>query len=452
MQQNACDTLLLGATIITANSHREVIPDGYIAVSGGRITALGPTRGNPLPQACGQTLDLAGHVILPGLVNVHTHTILTMVRGVAEDMGFAPAYTPGVPHGHEVTPDEAVALARLGALEALLFGSTLINDSYVHADLTLGAMAELGMRVYTCGRIHDVDFSRVHLGEWRHDPAIGRRTLDEALALREQYLGKFDGRVGVQLTPHAPDTCSRSLLEEIASLSTRLNARVTTHLSQSRMENERIQERDGCSPTELLEQVGLLNDRLTAAHGMYVSESDIQRMGNAKVNLAHVPKGNATGGRIAPTRAMRDAGVSLALGTDNMHADMIELMRWALCMARIQAGGIDMQWQPEDVLEMATINGARAMGLEDRIGSLEPGKCADLVCLDMQKPHLVPNIDPLGNIVHTGLGSDVKMVMVDGEIVVQDGRSTRVDEAAIMADAQAAAEALWARARASVQA
>lgn len=452
MQQNTCETLLLNATIITANAEREVIPNGYIAISKGRISALGAIQGNQMPVATGKTLDLAGHIVLPGLINVHTHTILTMVRGVAEDMGFAPAYTPGVPHGHEVTPDEAVALARLGALEALLFGSTLINDSYVHADLTLGAMAELGMRVYTCGRIHDVDFSRVHLGEWRHDPKIGRRTLDEALALREQYRGKFNGRVGVQLTPHAPDTCSRELLEEIASLSIQLDARVTTHLSQSRMENERIQERDGCSPSELLARVGLLNDKLTVAHGMYVSESDIQLMGDAKVNLAHVPKGNATGGRIAPTRAMRDAGVNLALGTDNMHADMVELMRWALCMARIQSGGIDMQWQPEDVLEMATINGAKAMGLDAQIGSLEQGKCADLICLDMRRPHLVPNIDPLGNIVHTGLGSDVKIVMVDGEIIVQDGRHTRVDEAAIMADAQAASEALWARARASLKA
>ena len=118
-------------------------------------------------------------------MNVHTHTILTMVRGVAEDMGFAPAYTPGVPHGHEVTPQEAVALARLGALEALLFGSTLINDSYVHAELTLPAMEAVGLRVYACSRIHDVDFSRVHLGEWEH---IATRIGDATLARRGRAL------------------------------------------------------------------------------------------------------------------------------------------------------------------------------------------------------------------------------------------------------------------------
>src|SRR5699024_1570974 len=153
--------------------------------------------------------------LTPGFVNTHTHTILTMVRGVAEDMGFAPAYTPGVPHGHEVTEEEAIALARLGALEALLFGSTLINDSYVHANHTLPAMAELGRRAYTCGRIHDVDFSRVHLGDWQHDIAIGEQTLADAIALEERWRGHFEGRVGVQLTPHAPDTCSKYLLKQI---------------------------------------------------------------------------------------------------------------------------------------------------------------------------------------------------------------------------------------------
>src|SRR5690606_36700225 len=132
-------------------------------------------------------IHLAGHLVTPGFINTHTDTILTMVRGVAEDMGFALAYTPGVPHGHEVTRDEAIALARLGALEALLFVSTLINDSYVHADATLPAMAELSLRVYACGRIHDVDFSRVHISECTYKPDIGLNTLAEAFPLHERW-------------------------------------------------------------------------------------------------------------------------------------------------------------------------------------------------------------------------------------------------------------------------
>ena len=450
MEAERYDLLLTGPEVITGESATPTLDNAVIGIRGSTIALLerrDPAR--PLPPAA-RTVDLSGHLVVPGFINVHTHTILTMVRGVAEDMGFAPAYTPGVPHGHEVTEEEAVALARLGALEALLFGSTLINDSYVHADLTLPAMAEVGLRVYTCGRIHDVDFSRVHLGEWEHKEAIGETTLGAAIALLEKWEGRMDGRVGVQLTPHAPDTCSRNLLRHIADYTEKRKLTVGTHLSQSEMENRRIHEREGRTPCELLDDVGLLNGRLLAAHGMFMSESDIRRAGAARMNLAHVPKGNATGGRIAPTRKMREAGVNLCLGTDNMHADMIEVMRWALCMGRIQTARIDDSWQPEDMLQMATANGAAAMGLQDELGTLAVGKKADLASIDMRRPHLVPRIDALGNLVHTGLGRDVSMVIVNGDVVVEHGRALNVDQDRIMADAQAAAEALWVRAREQV--
>lgn len=451
MQQDTFDLLLTGATVISANpALMTVMENAVIGIKDSRIALIAPeSSSTPLPRAA-RSVDLSGHLVTPGFVNVHTHTILTMVRGVAEDMGFAPAYTPGVPHGHEVTEEEAVALARLGALEALLFGSTVINDSYVHADLTLPAMAEVGLRVYTCGRIHDVDFSRVHLGEWEHKPEIGEATLAAAIALHDKWNGRLGGRVGVQLTPHAPDTCSRRLLQQVAEFSAARAATITTHLSQSRMENRRIAEREGCTPCELLDSVGLLNERLIAAHGMYMTEDDIQRAGAARMNLAHVPKGNATGGKIAPTRAMHRAGINLALATDNMHADMIEVMRWALCAGRIQTEGIDDDWQPQDVFRMATLNGARAMGLAHELGSIEVGKKADLVSIDMRRPHLVPRINVLGNLVHTAQGRDVSTVIVDGDIVVENGRALRVDQDKILVDAQKAAEALWRRARQQV--
>jgi len=204
------DIVIEGATVLTAEADRPVIEDGVIGIQGNRLALVAARSGlEEVPQAA-RHIDARGRVVIPGLVNVHTHAILTMVRGVAEDMGFAPAYTPGVPHGHDVTPEEAVALGRLGALEALLFGSTLINDSYVHADRTLPAMGETGMRVYSCGRIHDVDFSRVHEQIWEHKDEIGEKTLGDAVALAEQWHGGMDGRLGVHLAPHAPDTCSRA--------------------------------------------------------------------------------------------------------------------------------------------------------------------------------------------------------------------------------------------------
>ncbi|MEM8759436.1 MAG: amidohydrolase family protein, partial [Pseudomonadota bacterium] len=396
------DVLIEGAHILTSDPDQPEIANGRITIAGDRLVSVGPAEGPPPPAA--RVIDGHGFVILPGLVNIHIHAILTMVRGVAEDMGFAPAYTPGVPQGHMVTEEEAVALARLGALEAMKFGSTLINDTYVHQHLTLPAMGELGLRVTGCGRIHDVDFSGVSLGRWEYDTAIGRRTLDEAMALHQRWHGAMNGRLGVQLAAHAPDTCSTAFLGEVRAARDATGMMVTTHLAQSPIEVERIAERDGLTPAELLDEVGLLSDRLIGAHCIFMTEDDIARAGRAGIHVAHIPKGNATGGTMAPTLRLREAGANLCLSTDNMHGDMVELMRWALCIGRLQAGRINQDWQPEDMLAMATVNGARAMDLGGEIGQLSPGLKADLVMIDARRPHLTPMIDALGNIVHLGHG------------------------------------------------
>ena len=443
--EDHADVVLSGATLLTVDPACPTREGGWIALRDDRILALG--GGEVAPPPAKRTIDVKGRVITPGFVNVHTHTILTMVRGVAEDMGFAPAYTPGVPHGHDVSPDEAVALARLGAAEALLFGSTLINDAYVHADLTLPAMGQLGMRVFACGRIHDVDFERVHEGRWDYRTPIGERTLGAAIDLHDRWHGACDGRLGVQLSAHAPDTCSRGLLEQVRRVRDDLDLRVNTHLAQSPAEVACVTERDGLTPAELLDAVGLLDQRLLAAHCIHLQDDDVRRVGDAGITVAHVPKGNATGGTIAPTARLRAAGANIALATDNMHADMVEVMRWALIVGRLQDGGVCESWQPRHVLEMATLGGARAMGLEAELGSLEPGKKADLVVFDFRRPHLVPNVSALGNLVHTGQGRDVEMVFVDGRMVVADGRPLQADIDQIMADGERAAQALWERAR-----
>jgi 5-methylthioadenosine/S-adenosylhomocysteine deaminase len=445
MTEPAADLVIEGAHIIPGGD-APAIPQGRIVVRGDRIAAVETADGPP--PAAPTVIDGAGLIAIPGLVNVHTHAILTMVRGVAEDMGFAPAYTKGVPQGHMVEPEEAVALARLGALEAMKFGSTLIADTYVHQDLTMPAMAELGLRVWGSGRVHDVDFSGVSEGRWDYDPAIGRQTLDGCLALHQRFHGAENGRMGVQIAAHAPDTCSTAFLEEVRRARDATGMPVTTHLAQSRVEVERIAARDGRTPAELLDDLGLLSDRLIAAHCIHLTDDDIARIGAAGVHVAHIPKGNATGGTIAPTRRLAEAGANLCLSTDNMHADMIEVMRWALAMGRVQVGRVEAGWDPAEMLAMATTHGARAMGLEGEIGALAPGLKADIVLIDAAQPHFTPLLDPLGALVHVGQGRDVRHVVVDGALVVEDRRALRVDEDAVRRDAQKAAEALWRRARA----
>lgn len=438
-QPNAFDLLVKGGIFITADPAQPLIRGGYMGVKDGVITWL--NRDAPPPGPVGRTLSLHNHFITPGFVNVHSHAILSMVRGVAADLGFAPSYTPGIPKGTQVNPEQARALARLGALEALSFGSTLLGDNFVHADLCAEAMAELGMRLAPSWRIHDVDFSTVASGEWRHDAGIGERTLAAGLALHERW--RNHPRVTVNLAAHAVDTCSESFLEQVAQHADRLNLVVSTHLGQSTVEVERVRARTGRTSTEVLDSCGLLNHRLLGGHCIYVSDRDLDRMAAAGAHAVHIPKPNATSGRLAPTPRIKSRNINIALATDTQHGDMIELMRWALITARVQDGGVSADWQPHHVFDMATMGGARALGQAARIGSLVLGKQADFVAIDASRPHLVPHVNPLGNLVHTGQGRDVTHVAVEGELLIVDGEPTRVDRHQIVADAEAAARALW---------
>ena len=165
--------------------------------------------------------------------------------------------------------------------------------------------------------------------------------------------------------------------------------------------------------------------------------------GRAGATAVHIPKANASSGRMAPTPKLAAAGVNIALATDTQHGDMVELMRWALVTARLQRGGVDTDWQPSRVFEMATMGGARALGLQDELGSLALGKKADFVAFDFRRPHLVPRVNLVGTLVHNAQGRDVDVVAVDGELLVRDGRPTRVDLDEVCAQAEQASRELW---------
>ncbi len=434
------DLLLLDVDVLTVDPVRPELRGAAIGVLDGRIAWLGAAA--PPGVAATETLRLPGRVVVPGFVNVHNHAILSMVRGVAVDLGFAPSYTPGIPKGTDVSPEQARAIARLGALEMMLFGSTLIGDNFVHADATTEAMAEMGVRLAPSWRVHDVDFARVAHGEWRFDPAIGRRTLDGALALHERW--RAHPRVTPNIGAHAVDTCSEGFLREIAGASASLGLRVNTHLGQSAVEVERVRARTGRSSTQVLADTGLLGPRLMGGHCIYLDDDDVARMARAGAHAIHIPKCNAASGRMAPTPKLAAAGINIALATDTQHGDMVELMRWALATARVQRGGVDDDWQPARVLEMATMGGARALGLDAEIGSIEVGKKADLVAFDFRRPHLVPRVSLAGTLVHNAQGRDVELVLVDGEVLVRDGRPMKVDTERICAEAEHAIRALWA--------
>jgi len=306
-------------------------------------------------------------------------------------------------------------------------------------------MSELGLRICSSGWLHDVDFERVHEGVWDYRPEIGQRTLGYGIDLYERWHGAFDGRATVMLAPHAIDTCSRPFLRDVNRERRRLGLKVMTHLAQSRVEVEQVRRRDGMTPTEAVDDCGLLDGDLIAAHCVVMTSQDVARAGRAGITVAHAPKISFAGGYLPTTVAMRRAGAHVALATDNMHADIVEVMRWALASARLQERAITADWTSTEVFHMATLGSARCLGRDHELGSLKVGKKADLVLFDFRRAHLTPAFHPLGTLVHVGVGRDVSTVIVDGRIVVAQGRATLVDEEDIRRAAAIAAESLWTR-------
>ncbi len=437
MTHDTLDLLITNATLLLDGG---VARSTNLGIRGRQIAFIG----DQCPAAA-RTLALPGRVVTPGFVNTHYHAGLNFVRGVAPDCGFAPSYTPGLPQASWLNEEEALALSRLGALEALRAGCTTLVDSFVHAEATVAGMAETGVRLFASQRLADVDFASVLEGDRRFDRARGERQLERAAAFVERWAGQADGRIQAHLTAHAPDTCSVEFLREIAALAERHDLPISTHLAQSQDEVDWVRARHDRSPVELLDELGLLNERLLAGHCIHVDEADIARLGRSGAHVVHIPVGNAMSGRIAPTRRLVDAGAPICLATDTMHGDMIEVMRWTLAVGRLQAGFVADDWQPRDVFAMGTGNGATALGWADRLGQIAVGMLADLAILDFRHLHLTPCIDPLGSLIHNATAADVESVLVNGELVIDQGRATHVDEAEIRAEADRVCQALWQR-------
>jgi 5-methylthioadenosine/S-adenosylhomocysteine deaminase len=439
-----CDLLVTGDLILTLDAESRILNHGAIAVTDKTIVDVGPADALSATWRPAKTIDGKGRLVIPGLVNVHNHTPLMITRGMIEDIGFAPMYTPGVPQGHWLNEDDAYALSSLGMYELLRAGCTTVMDFYRYPSSCARAASELGVRAVIAGRVHDAEPGSLANGMHSYSTAIGAASLKENAELIERWNGHDDGRIRCDWAPHAPDTCSDDLLREVKKLADAHGGNVHTHLAQLPAELEAVKARTGLSPPQLMDKLGLLNDRLIAAHCIHMDRADIELCGKARMTVAHAPIGNAKGGRIAPILELQEAGARIALCTDTFSGDLIEAMRWAISMQRINRQGNVLD--PRTVLDWGTRAGAEALGLGHQVGSLEIGKKADIVLLDSRSPTLAPMIDGYGVLVHSASGHDVDTVIVDGRVVLAGGRLTLADGDAIVANAQRAASALWQRA------
>ena len=436
-------TLIRNATILTMNDRLDVV-DGSIVVSDGRIARVGAE----IDGRHDTVIDARGGYVLPGFIQTHIHLCQTLFRGSADDMPLLEWLKRRVwPMEAAHTPSSLRTSALLAASELLLTGTTtVLTMETVHdTDVVFEALAVAGMRavVGKCMMDSDVEVPRRLQEETR-------ASIDESLALRKRWDGAAGGRLQAAFAPRFAVSCSRELLEAVAALSIREHALVHTHASESRAEVDSVRRLSGGhSNLEYLAVTGLATPHLCAAHCIWVDEREQELLAERDVKVLHCPGSNLKlGSGIAPVTEMRAKGISVSLGADgaacNNRLDMFEEMRLAATLQAVRhhPGALTAR----DALWMATREGARALGLDHEIGSLEPGKRADLIVVERDRPHLAPDVDPWSTLVYAARGTDVRLTMVDGEILVRDFGLTGLDGAEIAADARHAAAELAARA------
>ncbi len=444
--------LFTDGTIITMSPERDIIWDGALYVRDGRIVDVGETE--PMVQRWAEEADRRVNadrrVLLPGLVNTHCHSTHLACRGRAEDVSNWDAIW-GVMGSIQdaMTPDDAYAASRLAYVEMLKSGTTAVVDSGNHMFRVGEAAEETGIRAFLHCGFRDADTEKIReRGIYEYCQTRGERQLRRAVDLVEKFHGRAAGRIRGLIGPHATDVCSPQLLERARAEADRLGVGTTIHLAQNRFEPEQCIEAWGSGPARTLERAGLLGPDFIGAHAIHLTDEDIEILGRNCCSVAHNPQINAKRADIAPVSDLMDAGVNVALGSDNMFYDLVEVTKVAQLVWRLRAGD-PTRPDPQTILKMACINGARALGMEDCIGSLEPGKRADVIMINCDRPRYIPRLPEtaVANLVHFGNGADVEMTLVDGRILVDDFRYVGGDERAISDAAQQSGEQVWERAR-----
>jgi 5-methylthioadenosine/S-adenosylhomocysteine deaminase len=444
--------LVRNAVIVTMNDRLEVV-EGGLLVRDGRIVDVGPHVGDgdfdadERPQT---VIDAAQGYLLPGFVQTHIHLCQTLFRGLADDLALLDWLKRRVwPLEAAHQPDTLRASARLAVAELLRTGTTsVLTMETVHdTEAVLEALAPTGIRA-TVGKCLMDAASPDAPARLREDRVRG---MDESLALHRQWHGAAQGRLRIALAPRFAISATRELLEAVAAEATRENLLVHTHASENLDEVEVVRGiSGGMNNMEYLAATGLATPRLCAAHCVWVDEREQALMAERGVKVMHCPGSNLKlGSGIAPVRDMRARGITVSLGADgaacNNRLDMFDEMRLAATLQAVKHGPGALP--AREVLWMATRDGARTLGIEAQIGSVEIDKRADFIIVDRQQPHMAPGSDPYSMLVYAARGTDVRTVVVDGEVLVRDFALTRMDAPAIAAEARDAARTLVTRAK-----
>ncbi len=433
-------TLIKNGIVITEDPEDRVFLKGWVRIDGDRITGLG--EGDPGDAVTAdRVIDATGKAVLPGIVDVHTHVCGSLFKGMTEDPEGA-FYGLALPMERLLTPESTYTLSMLGAAECLKGGVTCINDIYHYMRDTARAIDEIGMRGVLAHKIIETDLSTIQYNDYTRIPKEGAARVEENCRLIEEYHGK-DGRIFCRFGPHATDTVSIELARKIVELGHHYQVGFHIHVAQKVQEVNFLRETYGLTPVEYLCETGLMGEDLVAAHCTYITDRDIQLLKEGGATMAHCAEMYGKRGSFPPMEKIYGSGVRLAYGTDWVTMDPWTSMRIAVMAARMAGCKLDDP-SAHTALRLSTIVPAKSLGLGDRIGSLEVGKQADILLLDMQSPNLTPVFDdPVATIVYNANRHDVHTVLVAGKVLVEDRQLKTVDEAQVLAEGQRAATAIY---------
>src|SRR2546426_4981671 len=420
------DLIVVGGTIVTMNNARDVIENGAIAVAHGRILAVGPRGEIEKRYFARETLDAGGRIVIPGLINGHTHIPMTLFRGLADDLDLQEWLTKYIfpAEAKNVSEEFVRAGTRLGLAEMIRGGTTTYCDMYYFEDAIADETAKAGVRGILGETI--IDF-----------PVADNKTNAEAMAYVERFVQKWKGHelITPAIAPHAPYTVSEEHLKAVRAFSDRTGAPIVTHISETKREVDESLKARGASPIDYLSRIGFLSERVIAAHVVWPNDGEIEILKLAGVGVVHNPQSNmklASG--VAPVPKLLKAGVKVGLGTDgaasNNDLSMWEEMDTVAKLHKVFSGDPKVI-SAEEAFELATIRGAEAVHLEKDIGSIETGKRADLVLVNRDSLNQIPLYNVYSDLVYATKASDVQTVIINGRIVIRDRRLLTLDEAAI---------------------
>ncbi len=417
---------------------KRFIQDGALATKNGKIIFVGK-RASANKIKAEIEINAKKKIAMPGLINCHTHVPMTLFRGIAEDQPLGTWLKETIwPLEAKLKSEDVYVGALLGCLEMIKNGTTCFADMYFHEDMVAKAVEKSGLRGVLAEGIIEAG-----------NKELGEKMLNESINFAEKFSGYANGRVTTLLGPHAAYSCSPELLTKIKNKSLELNVGVHIHLAESKEMFKKFEKRCGFSEVEFLDNMDFFRGHVLAAHCISLSGEDMQILSKHGVNAVYVPVANMKlGVGAAKVKDLTDLSVNVSLGTNgpasNNTLDMFETMKIATLLQKLVY--LNPKILPvHEVLRMATVNGAKALGLGKTIGSLEVGKKADIILIDPSKPHLKPLHNIYANIVYSAHGSDVDTVIVDGNIIMENRKVKTLDEQAVMERAEKTSLDLLAR-------